>query len=199
VALVDAAALPVAGVTALRVVRALGAVVGKRVLVTGASGGVGRFAVQLAALAGAHVVAAVGSPERGEGLHEVGAAEVVIGVDGVTERVAGAIDNVGGPMLADVYRLVDAGGIVQSVGMASGEPTTIDFEHARIHNGGARIEAFNVGDRFAPDLAYLAALVAAGSLDPQVGWRGPWDDVATAADALFGRRVPGKAVLEVGR
>ena len=57
-----AAALSVAGVTALQFVRRLGAVVGRRVLVTGASGGVGRLAVQLAARAGAHVVAAVGSP-----------------------------------------------------------------------------------------------------------------------------------------
>lgn len=54
----DAAALPVAGVTALQSLRALGPVVGRRVLVTGASGGVGRFAVQLAARAGAHVIAA---------------------------------------------------------------------------------------------------------------------------------------------
>ncbi|HEY8526957.1 MAG TPA: zinc-binding dehydrogenase [Acidimicrobiales bacterium] len=199
VGLVEAAALPVAGVTALRAVRALGAVVGKRVLVTGASGGVGRFAVQLAARAGAHVVAAVGSPERGGGLHELGAAEVVVGVDGLTERVAAAIDNVGGQVLADVYRLVEAGGVVQSVGMASGQPTTIDFEHARVHNGGARIEAFHVGAGFGPDLAFLAALIAAGRLHVPIGWRGSWEDVAQAADALLGRRVPGKAVLEVRR
>src|SRR5262245_14350344 len=43
---VSAAALPVAGVTALRALRRLGPVVGRRVLITGASGGVGRFAVQ---------------------------------------------------------------------------------------------------------------------------------------------------------
>ena len=61
-----AAALPVAGVTALRALRRLGPVLGRRVLITGASGGVGRFAVQLAARAGAHVVAAAGrSAARG--------------------------------------------------------------------------------------------------------------------------------------
>lgn len=76
----SAAALPVAAVTALRAVRALGPVVGRRILITGASGGVGRFAVQLAALAGAHVVAVVGSPERGTGLPELVDAEVVVGV-----------------------------------------------------------------------------------------------------------------------
>jgi NADPH2:quinone reductase len=197
VGLTDVAAMPVAGVTALRALRGLGSLIGRRVLVTGASGGVGHYAVQLAALGGAHVVAAVGSAERGEGLDAIGAAEVVVGLDHVTERVAGAFDNVGGPLLADVYRLVEDGGIVLAVGMASGQPTTIDFEHARIHNAGAHIVAFNVGDRFGPDLDYLARLMAAGRLDSQVGWQGSWDDVAEAADALLGRRVRGKAVLEV--
>lgn len=65
-----AAALPVAGVTALRALRASGPLLGKRVLVTGASGGVGRYAVQLAALGGAHVIAAA---RRAAGLAELGA------------------------------------------------------------------------------------------------------------------------------
>src|SRR3954468_31842 len=68
VPLATAAALPGAGGTALRAVHALGPLIGRRVLVTGASGGVGRFAVQLAARAGADVVALVGSPARGAGL-----------------------------------------------------------------------------------------------------------------------------------
>ncbi len=62
----EAAALPVAAVTALRAIRGLGSVLGRTVLITGASGGVGRFAVQLASRAGARVVASVGSPARGE-------------------------------------------------------------------------------------------------------------------------------------
>ncbi|WP_225987003.1 zinc-binding dehydrogenase [Streptomyces spectabilis] len=74
-----AGALPVAGVSALQAVRRLGTIEGRRVLVTGASGGVGRFAVQLAALAGAHVIASTGSPERAAGLRELGAAETVQG------------------------------------------------------------------------------------------------------------------------
>jgi NADPH2:quinone reductase len=96
-----------------------------------------------------------------------------------------------------VYRLAAERGTVLSVGMASGQPTTIDFEHARVHNANARIQAFNLGTRFGADLAYLAALAAAGRLDPQVGWRGPLGDAAEAADALLGRRVLGKAVLDV--
>jgi len=196
VELVSAAAVPVAGVTALRALRRLGSIVGRRVLITGASGGVGRFAVQLAARSGAHVVASVGRAERGKGLGELGAAEVVVGLDGVAEPVYGAIDNVGGQTLAEVCSRLEPGGCVQSVGMASGEPTSIDFEQVRLRGGG-RIEAFTVGPRFGPDLAHLLRLVAAGQLDLQIDWRGPWDKVDEAAAALLGRKVRGKAVLEV--
>jgi NADPH2:quinone reductase len=192
-----AAALPVAGVTALRALRRLGPLLGRRVLITGASGGVGRFAVQLAARAGAHVVAAVGNPERAAGLGRLGAAEVVLQLDRVSEPVFGVLDNVGGATLAATYELLERGGSVESVGMASLEPTTIDFEHARRRGGGTRIEAFAVGPHFGPDLAYLIGLVASGELDPQVDWRGPWEKAADAIDALLGRRVRGKAVLEV--
>jgi NADPH:quinone reductase-like Zn-dependent oxidoreductase len=78
-----AAALPAAGVTALQAVRRLGALLGKRVLITGASGGVGRFAVQLASLSGAEVIAAVGATARGEGLLELGASQLVTALDQV--------------------------------------------------------------------------------------------------------------------
>lgn len=194
-----AAALPVAAVTALRAVRRLGPLLGRRIVITGASGGVGRFAVQLAARAGASVVAVVGSPERGAGLTELGAAEVIVGVDGLTGPFAGVIDNVGGRLLADVYSVLAPDALLLSVGMASLEPTTIDFEAARIRAGGSRIEAFTVGDRFGEDLAYLVALLAAGELDPQVGWRGSWDRASEAAELLLSRRVRGKAVLEVAQ
>ena len=112
----EAAAVPVAGVTALRSLRALGPVIGRRVLITGASGGVGRFAVQLAARAGAHVVAAARDPE---GLAELGAAEVVRDLSEVREPVDAVLDHVGGDVLAQAYALLSPGGVAQSVGMAS--------------------------------------------------------------------------------
>src|ERR1700747_2196567 len=64
----DAAALPVAGLTALRTLRHGAPLLGKRVLVTGAAGGVGHLATHLAARSGARVTAVVGSPERGRHL-----------------------------------------------------------------------------------------------------------------------------------
>jgi hypothetical protein len=83
--------------------------------------------------------------------------------------------------------------------MASLQPTTIDFEQARLRAGGASIEPFVVGPGFGADLPYLVSLLAAGKLDPQIGWRGQWDRAGEAAAALRGRRVRGKAVLEVTR
>ena len=82
-----ASTLPAAGVTALQVLRALGSVLGRRVLVTGASGGVGRFAVQLGALAGAEVVASVSSLARATGLAELGAAEIIVGLENLSAPV----------------------------------------------------------------------------------------------------------------
>lgn len=195
--LATAAALPVAGVTALQAIRALGPVVGRRVLITGASGGVGRFAVQLATRAGAHVIAAVGSAARGAGLVELGAAEVVVGLDDVTEPVFGVLDNVGGPLLAQAFSLVGEGGSVQAIGMASGQPTTIDFEAERHASVRKRLEPFNVRVPFHADLEYLVELVAKGQLDPQIGLHDSWDNVAAAASKLLDRQIPGKAVLDV--
>ena len=192
-----AAALPVAGVTALQALRRLGPVVGRRVLITGASGGVGRVAVQLAARAGAHVVAAVGSEARGAGLRDLGAAEVVVGLADITERVFGVLDNVGGQLLAEAFSLVGDGGSAQSIGMASNQPTTIDFEAERLSGAQKSLEPFTVRTPFGADLGYLVALLAAGEINPQIGLRSSWNEVSDAAAALLDRRVAGKAVLDV--
>lgn len=192
-----AAALPVAAVTALQAVRRLGPVIGRRVLVTGASGGVGRFAVQLAARAGAHVVASVSRPQRAEGLQELGAAEIVQGPTGLTAPVYGVLDTVGGTQLADAFYRIEDDGVVQAIGRASRQPTTIDFEVAGTNSARGRLENFNVSEPFGADLGHLVRLLETGALDPQIGWRGPWEQAAEAADALLDRRVAGKAVLDL--
>jgi NADPH:quinone reductase len=195
----EAATLPVAAVTALRALRPLGSVLGRRVLVTGASGGVGRFAVQLAAAMGAEVVAAVGSPARGAGLAEIGAAEIVHGPDltGLTGDVAGIVDNVGGAVLARAFSRLAPGGIAQAVGSSSEQPLVLDLEAERRRAGGTRLEIMTRGADSADDLAALVGLLAAGTLDPPVGLRAPWSEVGDAVEALLDRRVAGKVVLDV--
>src|ERR1700747_505091 len=75
----EAAALPVAGLTALRTLRHGAPLLGKRVLITGAAGGVGALSTQIAARSGAHVTAVVGGAERGQ--HVLGADEIIEGID----------------------------------------------------------------------------------------------------------------------
>lgn len=190
-----AAALPVAGLAAFRALRAGGAGPGRRVLVTGASGGVGRFAVQLAAVAGAHVIAAVGSEARRAGLAEAGADEVLVGLEHVDGPVDVVVENVGGSVLVAAWSLLAPGGSLQSVGWTSGEPAV--FPPYSTVGPARSLTSFLIDGPVGADLAALVDLVAAGRLDVPVGWRGPWHDIHAAAAALRDRSVDGKAVLDV--
>jgi NADPH:quinone reductase len=143
------------------------------------------------------VIAAVGSPGRGEGLLELGADEVVVGLDGITEPLFGVLDNVGGPLLAQAFGLLGDDGSLQSIGMASGQPTTIDFEAERRTSVRKRLEPFNVRAPFRPDLEFLVQLLARGEVDAQIGLRDSWDNITAAAEALLNRQVAGKAALDV--
>ncbi|MGW4476000.1 zinc-binding dehydrogenase [Nonomuraea sp. NPDC004354] len=198
--LADAAALPMAGLTALRALRAAGPLLGRRVLVTGASGGVGRIAVQLAHRAGAHVIAVA---RRGEGLRELGADQVISSLEALEALEAlDAVDPVdvvlellGGPHLVRSWELLAPGGNLQSIGWASGEPAAFTSLFAL---GAARsIHSFGDVSHPGPDLAILVDLVARGLLSPEIGWRGSWERVGEAANALFGGRISGKIVLDV--
>ncbi|WP_406839512.1 zinc-binding dehydrogenase [Streptomyces sp. AHU1] len=196
----QAVALPVAGVAALRSLRAAGLGPGKRVkrvLITGASGGVGRFAVQLAARAGAHVIASVGSATRREGLAEAGADEVLIGLEGLQRPVDVVIDSVGGPQLVAAWNLLAPGGSVQSVGWTSEEPAV--FPPYATVGPAKSLTSFVIEGDAGADLAVLTELAAEGAVTVEIGWQGSWDRFNEAAEALRGRRIPGKAVLEVAR
>jgi NADPH:quinone reductase-like Zn-dependent oxidoreductase len=191
----EASALPVAAVTALRALRRIGPLLGRRVLITGAAGGVGRFGVQLAALGGAHVIASVGGVARGEGLKELGAAEVIVGVEGLQGPLHGVLDNVGGPNQVVAFGLLAEGGSIQSIGATSGEPAVYP-PYATV-GPQRRLEAFMMGGGLGEDLAYVTSLVAAGKLDVEIGYRGSWENSEDAIAALLGRKVVGKAVLDV--
>ena len=75
---VRAAALPLAGITALRLLRTAGSLAGRRVLLTGASGGVGHYVTELAVGAGAELTAVTSTPVRGERLAELGAMDTLM-------------------------------------------------------------------------------------------------------------------------
>jgi len=194
----QAAALPVAGLTALRTLRHGAPLLGKRVLVTGAAGGVGHLAVQIAARSGAHVTAIVGSPARGR--HLRGAEAIVDGIDKAEGRFALILEAAGGASLAAAIARIESKGTIVIFGNSSGAPTSINFRDFAEHPN-ARIQSFSYftsepEERFAPDLALLASLIADGSLQPALV-ESSWRDVATIGPQLRDRRIAGKAVFRV--
>lgn len=195
----QAATLPVAGMTALRALRVGGDLLGRRVLVTGAAGGVGRFAVELAARGSAWVTGVVGSPERGEGLADLGADEAVTDIDDADGPFDLILESVGGRSLERATELVAHSGTVVIFGSSSGESGHIGFRD--FSQRPARLQMFFVyesGLPFGPDLQRLADLVAADRLHPQVGLEVGWEEAEVAFRALAERRVRGKAVLRIG-
>ncbi len=190
-----AAVLPVAAVTALEALRAAGAILGRRVLVTGASGGVGRFAVQLAHLGGAHVVALAGSEARAAGLRELGADEVVYSLAELDRPLDAVIENVGGEVLVGAFGLLEPGGVAVSIGSASRAPAL--FPPYATVGGGRRLVAFSMAPTSGEDLAYLVALLAEARLNPEIGFLADWERAGEAAELLLARKIQGKAVLRV--
>jgi NADPH:quinone reductase len=196
----QAATLPTAGLTALRTLRMPGDLTGASVLVTGAAGGVGRFALQLARRFGAEVTAVVGRPERGEGLAALGATQVVVGVEGLEAGFDLVLDTGGGASLGEALRLVAPRGTVVSFGNSSRAQTS--FSASDFYPKEASLRGFYVlndldGTRTADDLAYLARLVAAGELVADIAATNDWRDARTILHRLRDRRLAGKAVLLV--
>jgi NADPH:quinone reductase-like Zn-dependent oxidoreductase len=199
----QASTLPVAGLTALAAVEIIGPMLDREVLVTGASGGVGRFAVQLAHASGAHVTAVSASPQRGQGLRELGADEVIHELATEGPEYHGIVEGVGGETLGAAIQRVAAGGTI--VSFSSSDPAEVHyparaffgrasgatlhgfllFMHLQAHNNGAR------------DLARLAKLVADGRLDCSIDREMSWEQAAEAIEALMAREISGKVVLRV--
>lgn len=196
----QASTLPTAGVTALRSLEIGGLLLAKRVLITGATGGVGRMAVQLASLSGAHVTALVRDLAAAPLLRRLGASAVV---DALTEDFDLIVEGVGGPTLGTAIEHLTKRGIL--VNIATLDPAeSVTFRMSQFtRSAGARIHTLNSFDETAAhdsgttDLIRLCALVMDGRLDCQIELELPWRRIDEAIDALLSRRIGGKVVLHV--
>jgi NADPH:quinone reductase-like Zn-dependent oxidoreductase len=189
VSFVDAAALPVAAATAYDGVHQLGLPPGSTLLVTGAGGGVGVAAIQIARHQGLHVVGTASAGKKayvesfgaihvptGDGVADRIRAVAPDGVDGIFDLVGGAhLEAVAG-LLADRAKLISAGDhqVVTKLGGGS-------VERARNR---AVLEA-------------VAGLVVAGALDPSVIRTYPLDRAPEALRAVEEGHAQGKIVIEV--
>lgn len=201
----QASTLPVAGLTALYALQKGGTLLNRAVLITGATGGVGDFAIQLARLSGARVIAHVRRAEQVAEVRQAGADEAIVGNDLSVAPQAGPydliIDSVGGKTLAAALSQLAKGGVCVSLGVSAGAEVTFDAR-SFFPIGRTTLYGFILFEEFgnepaAGGLARLAALIAAGKLQPRISLEAPWTQIANVARQLLDRHFPGKAVLHV--
>ncbi|MGN9840609.1 zinc-binding dehydrogenase [Nonomuraea sp. H19] len=196
---VQAAALPLAGITALRLLRTVGALAGRRVLVTGASGGVGHYFTEMAAAAGAEVSAVTATVERGARLRELGAAAIVHDVADAGGPFDVVLESTGGSAFATALARLVPGGTLVWFGQASRTPATMNFFDLLAGPENAVIRHFHyAGAPYGPDLATLVRLMSGGRLHPEIGRTADWSQTADVLVDLRERRIRGNAVLTIG-
>jgi NADPH:quinone reductase-like Zn-dependent oxidoreductase len=203
----QAAALPVSATTALQAVRDHGRVrAGQKVLVIGASGGVGSFAVQIATAFGAEVTG-VSSGAKADLVRSLGAASVVDyavgnGLEVGDLRFDVVLDIGGNRPLRQLRRVLAPNGTLVIVGGEGG---------GRVLGIGRQLLAaalspfvrqklgFFVAMDTTADLVALAGLVEAGQVTPAVDRTFPLAEAPAAVDYLTAGRARGKVVVEVSR
>lgn len=185
-----AGALFVAGVTGVATVHAVAPTADEAVVIAGAGGGVGVFAVQLAVRTGARVIA-LASERHHEWLRDRGAIPVAYG-DGVKQRIAAAV---GDRPLAAFIDLVGHGYVELALELGISKAridTIVDFpaiaKHGVKGEGGAAAAS-------AATLAALADAVATGDLVVPIQRTYPLDDVRAAFAELEAGHTAGKIVL----
>jgi NADPH:quinone reductase len=205
VSLAQASTLPVAGLTALYVLERGGSLLDRSILITGASGGVGHFACQLAKMAGARVTGLVSQEKHADFVRGTGVHQVVVGDGAEGARPFGpyhlVVDSVGGRTLSDILTMLAHNGTCVSFGVSSGAESTIDVSKFYL-TGGASLYGFilfyELGRESASfGLGRLLNLVADGRLKTHIEIESSWRDVADVARQLMERRFVGKAVLHV--
>lgn len=170
---------------------------GETILVTGASGGVGTAAVQLAARRGARVIAVTG-PSKAESVSGIGA-HAVIDRDEVTEYFQGGrhlqkvIDVVGGVAVQDLLEVLDPGGTYAISGAAAGPFANVDLRTIYL-NDLQLIGCTRMGEGVFEN---LVGYIERGEIEPVIAARFPIEDIVSAQEEFLRRRHVGKIVLTV--
>jgi NADPH:quinone reductase-like Zn-dependent oxidoreductase len=192
--LADAAALPMVGLTAWQALfDDAGLTAGQRILINGAGGAVGGYAVQLAKRAGAHVIATA-SPRSSERVRSVGADEVIdhttteMTVDGPVDVLLN-LARVAPEQLDAMVAVVRSGGVVVNTVPTIPTPTDDD-------RGVRAVGVFVRSD--AEQLARLVALVDRGELRVDVAERVPLSELAEVHSRAAAGDLPGRVVVAAG-
>ena len=199
----QAAAVPVAGLTALQGLRDHGHLQpGQSVLVNGATGGVGTFAVQIAKAFGAHVTG-VCSTRNVELVRSLGADRVIDYTrDDFTQDSQHydlILDNVGNRALSDMRRVLSPNGKC----VMAGAPKTFWPVLTRLVQAFAcspfmkQKFIFFIGRIRQDDLLTISGLIASGKLTPVIDRRYPLTETAAAITYVEQGHAPGKVIITV--
>lgn len=200
----EAAAVPVAALTALQGLRYAGGVQpGQKVLIQGASGGVGTFAVQLAKMVGAEVTA-VCSPRNGELVRSLGADHVIDYTREDFTRTGKRYDLIfainGYHSLFDYRRALSPQGIYVCAG-----GTLAQFSQAMLlgplmsRNGGQKMGSMGISEANQEDLVFLAELLQAGKIAPVIDRSYPLSEIVEAIRYVEDKHAQGKVVITVNQ
>ena len=207
VSFAEASTLPTAGLTAHRALEKGGLLLGKRVLITGSTGGVGLFAHQLAKSSGAFVVGTSRRARDEAAVRALGADEVVVGEDVSAARGHGPyhliVESLGGAALARAMAWLVPGGTCVTLGWSASPEVGFDLRDFLAVGGGSLygLRMYNeLHNRPASDdLGLLAQMVARQQLRIPIEAEGTWDDIGDIAQRLLDRQFTGKAVLHLGQ
>jgi acryloyl-coenzyme A reductase len=189
--------------TILNAIREVGTVrVGETVLVTGAGGGLGVHAIQLARAAGAHVIAQTTSPSKETLLKELGAHAVVVharGEDfsGRVRKLTGGrgvdvvVDNVGTLLFEPTRRSISVGGRWILIGQLTGDFVPFNPAQLFLRN----ISMLSATSTTRKQLQDCLALVARGHVRPVISEVLPLEQAAFAHELMEAGRVTGRVVL----
>jgi NADPH:quinone reductase len=195
------ACVPVAGITAFRALALGGFPVGKTVLITGASGGVGHVAVQLARALHMSVTGLIRNPEASPGA-AAACNHIVRDVSELQGPYDHILDGVGGEVLTRCLDVVAPHGTVVSYASTLMDPAMLGPRWFGAHLGATLrsmliFEELRFTQSAASDLAKLCRLIAAGVLVPHIDVEADWSRGGELAQDLLARRVTGKVVLRI--
>lgn len=191
---VELGAMPCAFGTAMALLDRASVAAGDTVLITGASGGVGLAAVQLAALRGAHVIAQT-SAEKADAVRQAGARETLgRGETPGAQTVTVAVDLVGGAAWGGLIDALKPGGRYATSGAIAGPIVEADLRSIYLND----LTIFGVTYQPPESFAGLVALINQGRVRPLVSRTYPLHDIADAQQDFDAKRYPGKLVLVPG-
>jgi NADPH2:quinone reductase len=202
----QAATLPVAGLTALHALRQGGLLLGRKVLIDGASGGVGHLACQLATASGAIVYGHIRNA-RYQSMVEQWCGERTIVAPHLGAAAAFGpyhmiLDSVGGSALGAALGMLRPDGTCVTFGVSEASTATFD-SGAFFRSGGSRLYGLVLFPELrkvepaSQGLAILAAMIASGRLKPRIEIEANWSEIGSVARQLLDRGFMGKAALHL--